>query len=310
MIAINSANIGPFDLGVVTVRSAIRLEPRRAQVSIDSAGSDPIPHIVAGIPIHLRDIRVYIDRPNFMLNPTSCENYSADAVMTGSGVSFGNPADDDTTRVPYPFQVSNCSALQFQPRLSIDLKGGTERGDFPQLTATYRPRPGDANVGNAAVTLPKTVFLAQENIGRACTRVQFAADHCPSDSVYGSATAITPLLSEPLTGPVYLRSSNDVLPEMVADLKGGGVEVEVVGRIDAPHGGLRGRFEVLPDAPVTKFVLKLKGGKHGVIQLSRNICAQPQFAAARMIGQNNVGVRWTPLLHAVCNGQNGKRGRR
>ena len=237
VIAINSANIGPFDLGVVTVRSAIRLEPRRAQVSIDSAGSDPIPHIVAGIPIHLRDIRVYIDRPNFMVNPTSCENYSADAVMTGSGVSFGNPDDDQSTRVPYPFQVSNCSSLQFQPRLSINLKGGTERGDFPQLTATYRPRPGDANVGNAAVTLPKTVFLAQQHIGTACTRVQFAADRCPGDSIYGNATAITPLLSEPLSGPVYLRSSNDVLPEMVADLKGGGVEVEIVGRIDAPHGG-------------------------------------------------------------------------
>jgi hypothetical protein len=140
--------------------------------------------------------------------------------------------------------------------------------------------------------------------------VQFAAHRCPANTVYGSATAITPLLSEPLTGPVYLRSSNDVLPEMVGDLKGGGVEVEVVGRIDAPHGGLRGRFEVLPDAPITKFMLKLKGGKHGVIQLSRNICAQPQFAAARMIGQNNVGDRWTPLLHAECNRKNGKRGRR
>jgi hypothetical protein len=310
VIAINSANIGPFDLGVVTVRSAIRVEPLRAQVSIDSAGSDPIPHIVAGIPIHLRDIRVYIDRPNFMLNPTSCENYSANAVMTGSGASFGNPADDDTATAPYPFQVSNCSSLQFQPRLSINLKGGTTRGDFPQLTAIYRPRPGDANVGNAAVTLPKTVFLAQQHIGTACTRVQFAAHRCPANSVYGNAEAITPLLSEPLTGPVYLRSSNDVLPEMVADLKGGGVEIEVVGRIDAPHGGLRGRFEVLPDAPVTKFMLKLKGGKHGVIQLSRNICAQPQFAAARMIGQNNVGDRWTPLLHAECNRKNGKRGRR
>ena len=160
------------------------------------------------------------------------------------------------------------------------------------------------------MTLPKTVFLAQQHIGTACTRVQFAADRCPSDSIYGNATAITPLLSEPLTGPVYLRSSTDVLPEMVADLKGGGVEVEIVGRIDAPHGGLRGRFEVLPDAPVTKFMLKLKGGKKGVIQLSRNICAQPQFAAARMIGQNNVGVRWTPLLHAECNRKNRKRGRR
>jgi hypothetical protein len=309
VIAINSANVGPFDLGVVTVRSAIRVEPRKAQVSIDSAGSDPIPHIVSGIPIHLRDIRVYIDRPGFMLNPTSCETFSADSIMTGSGLSFGNPADDQTARAPYPFQVSNCSALKFKPRLSFKLKGGTTRGDYPQLTATVRPRPGDANIGSAAVTLPKTMFLAQNHISTACTRVQFAADRCPANSIYGSATAITPLLGEPLTGPVYLRSSNDLLPEMVADLKGGGVRVEVVGRIDAPLGGLRGRFEVLPDAPVTKFVMKLKGGKQGVVQLSRNVCAQPQFAAAKMIGQNNVGVRFTPVLTPECN-KSKKRGGR
>jgi hypothetical protein len=309
VVAIDSANVGPFDLGVVVVRSAIRVEPRRAQVSIDSAGSDPIPHIVAGIPIHLRDIRVYIDRPDFMINPTSCEPFSADSIMNGSGASFSNPSDDMTARAPYPFQVSNCSALGFQPRLSFRLKGGTTRGDYPELTSTVRPRPGDANIANAAVTLPKTMFLAQQHIGTACTRGQFAAHRCPANSVYGTATAITPLLGEPLQGPVYLRSSNDVLPEMVADLTGGGVEVEVVGRIDAPHGGLRGRFEVLPDAPVTKFVLKLKGGKQGVIQLSRNVCAQRQFAAARMIGQNNVGVRFTPVMTPECH-KRGKRGGR
>ena len=73
VVAIDSALVGPFDLGVVIVRSAIRIDPDTAQASIDATGTDPIPHIIKGIPIHLRDIRVYIDRPDFTLNPTSCE---------------------------------------------------------------------------------------------------------------------------------------------------------------------------------------------------------------------------------------------
>ena len=73
VVAIDSAKVGPFDLGTVVIRSAIRIDRESAQVSIDSAGSDPIPHILDGFPLRLRDIRIYIDRPNFMLNPTSCD---------------------------------------------------------------------------------------------------------------------------------------------------------------------------------------------------------------------------------------------
>ena len=114
--AIDSATVGPFDLGVVVVRSAIHVDPQSAQVSIDSAGSDPIPHIIDGIPIHLRDIRVYISRPNFTLNPTDCEPFQVASQLNGSGVSFGNPADDTTATATAPYQASNCRArLQAAP---------------------------------------------------------------------------------------------------------------------------------------------------------------------------------------------------
>ena len=69
MVAIDSAMVGPFDLGTVVIRSAIRIDPVTAQASIDSTGSDPIPHILDGIPIHLRDIRIYIDRPELHAQP-------------------------------------------------------------------------------------------------------------------------------------------------------------------------------------------------------------------------------------------------
>ena len=81
-------------------------------------------------------------------------------------------------------------------------------------------RDGDANIGRAAVTLPHALFLDQSNIATVCTRVQFAANACPKNSVYGYARAFTPLLDKPLEGPVYLRSSNNLLPDLVADLHG------------------------------------------------------------------------------------------
>ena len=76
IVAITSAKVGPFDLGTVVVREALEINPETAVVTVDAKASDPIPHIIDGIVIHVRDIRVYIDRPNFMINPTNCDPMS------------------------------------------------------------------------------------------------------------------------------------------------------------------------------------------------------------------------------------------
>jgi hypothetical protein len=306
IVAIDSATVGPFDLGVVVVRSAIRVDPQSAQVSIDSAGSDPIPHIIDGIPIHLRDIRVYISRPNFTLNPTSCQPYSVSSQLNGAGVDFGNPADDVTATAPSPYQASNCGALNFKPQLSLQLRGGTKRGSYPSLTAELRPRPGDANIAGAAVALPPSEFLAQEHIETICTRVQFAREACPAASVYGHARAFTPLLGEPLEGNVYLRASDNPLPDLVAALRGGGLglKIDVVGRIDSLKGGLRGTFETLPDAPVSKFVMTLKGGKRGLLVNSEDVCEAKKPAIARFTGKNGSVVTTHPrVTNSKCGKQ-------
>ena len=300
IVAVDSATVGPFDLGVIIIRSAIRVDPRTAQISIDSAGSDPIPHIIKGIPIHLRDVRVYIDRPNFMLNPTSCERFAVDSALNGSGTVFSNPADDSLARVSNPFQVSFCSSLDFKPRIVLRMKGLTRRGAYPTLRATVTPRADDANIGGAAVTLPPSVFLEQSHIGTICSRPQSAAGNCPPASVYGNATALTPLMDEPLKGPVYLRASDNKLPDLVAELHGRGIRIDVVGKIDSKNGGMRATYDVLPDAPVSKFVLRLKGGKRGLLVNSDNICAAKP-ARALMVGQNNSGFLMRPkLVNAKC----------
>ena len=300
VVAIDSATVGPFDLGVVVVRSAILVDRRTAQVSIDSSGSDPIPHILSGVPIHLRDVRVYIDRPQTTLNPTSCDPFSLVSTLTGAGQRFSDPSDDSTAKVANRFQVSNCSALGFAPQLGFHLGGGTKRGNFPSLHADLRPRRGDANIAGAAVTLPPSEFLEQGHIDTVCTHRQFDAENCPSGSVYGQATAITPLLAAPLHGPVYLRSSDNTLPDLVVPLRGNGIAIDLVGRIDSHRGGIRATFDLVPDAPVTRFALTLKGGRHGILVNAENVCAHPQRALARFVAHDNAGVVTKPLLRADC----------
>jgi hypothetical protein len=311
--AVDSALVGPFDLGVVIVRSAIKVNPYTTQVSIDSAGSDPIPHILAGIPIHLRDIRVYINRPEFTLNPTSCEPFQATSTLMGAGARISDPSDDVPATASSLYQATNCSSLKFEPKLSIRLLGATHRGAYPSLRGVVEEPPGNANIGSAVVSLPRTEFLAQNHIDSVCRLPVFEAHGCNSASVYGYARAFTPLLSEPAEGPVYLVSSpNHALPNLVADLRGeNGLEVAVRGQVEsALGGGMRANFQGLPDAPASKFVIELFGGNRGLLQNSANVCATKSFATARFVGQNNSPWPMEVPIGANCHGRGGRHHKR
>lgn len=300
VVAITSAKVGPFDLGTVVIRSAIRIDPRTAKASIDPRGSDPIPHVLQGIPLHLRDIRVHVDRHQFTVNPTSCDPLTVASRVGGSGNDPFSQADETSFTATDRFQALGCSSLGFEPKLTFRLKGGTKRGRYPSLTATFTPPPGNAGLATAAVTLPPSIFLAQEHLGTICTKAQFSQGSCPARSIYGSVKATTPLLAEPLEGPVYLRSSETMLPDLVASLKGGGVSIEVPGTIDSFRGGLRASFELLPDAPVSSFQMRLPGGRRGVLINSENLCAKAQLASVRMSAHNNKTAVFQSKLKTNC----------
>jgi hypothetical protein len=306
IVAITPAKVGPFDLGTIVIRQALRIDPTTAEVTSDGSSSDPIPHILQGVVVHARDIRVYIDRENFVLNPTSCEKMTAAATVISGG---GQSAD-----VSAPFQAADCASLGFKPALSIQLLGGTKRTATPRLKAVLTARKGDANIGRAQVTLPPSEFLEQAHIRTVCTRVQFNAgggngEQCPKASVYGKAKAISPLLDEPLSGPVFLRSSDHELPDMVAALHSSKADINLVGRIDSPKsGGIRSTFEGVPDAPVSKFILEMQGGKKGLIVNSVNICKGKHRAKANFKGQNGKRHEFNPVVKAKCGGKKGGKG--
>jgi hypothetical protein len=299
---VTPAIAGPFDLGAVVVRTALYVDPKTAQIK---AVSDPLPTILEGVPLDLRSAYVRMGRPDFTLNPTSCDPMAINATAISV---FGQAA-----ALSSHFQVGGCSSLPFKPKLSLRLHGGTKRGAHPRLKAILTARPGEANIASASVALPRSEFLDQGHIRTVCTRVQFAADSCPQAAIYGFVKATTPLLEEPLEGPVYLRSSDNELPDTVAVLKGPPskpIEIEAIARIDSIRGGIRANFDTVPDAPITKVEVTMQGGRKGLLINSRNLCLKPSRATVKMDGQNGKAHDFNPVVRNDCGKKKKRKGHR
>jgi hypothetical protein len=291
-VVVTPALAGPFDLGDVVVRAPLYVNRETAELT---AKSDRIPTILRGIPLKIRSVDINVNRGDFMLNPTNCTPMTASASIGGGSGATATPSNR--------FQVAGCRSLGFAPKLKIMLKGRTRRGGNPALTAVLTQPAGQANIGFASVALPHSEFLEQGHIRTVCTRVQFAAEQCPTGSIYGHAEAVTPLLDQPLVGPVYLRSSSHRLPDLVAALKGPPsqpVEIDLDGRIDSFKGGIRTTFEAVPDAPVSKFTLRMQGGKKSLLVNSTNICKGKHRAKAEMTGQNGAEHNFSPSVEPRC----------
>jgi hypothetical protein len=301
LAVITPATAGPFDLGTAVVRVAMFVNPETAQIR---AVSDPLPHVFGGTLLNVRSVDLSMDRPNFTINPTSCEPLATAGALAGGGGDPANPAAFSAFPVSAPFQTTDCGAFKFRPKLYTKLLGGrkvTKRSKFPAFRAILVARQGDANIRRAAVTMPHSLFLEQSHIGTICTRPQLATSTCPARSVYGRAEAWSPLLGEKVSGPVYLVSSDNELPDLLADLHGQ-VNIRLRGVISASKARIRTVFNAVPDVPVSKFVLRMKGGKKGLLVNSRDLCAHPNLASLNFKAQNGkrLRVKRLPVRVPAC----------
>ncbi len=293
------AQAGPFDLGTVVVRNALRVDPFTTQVT---AESDPLPQILEGIPVSYRDVRVEVNRPEFTINPTNCSQFAVTSLLTSASGQAASPQAR--------FAAASCERLDFKPTLKVNLQGSTKRTGHPALKAvlTYPQKGSFANIARAQVNLPHSEFLDQGNLGLTCTKPALLAGSCPQKSVYGTAKAWSPLLDQPLTGPVYLVGGFGYkLPALVADLNGQ-IHVILKSKVDSgPNGGLRATFEAVPDAPVSRFVLDMKGGtKYGLLINSENVCAKPQNLDAAFTAQNGKTDQFEQKIAVQCGGKKSK----
>jgi hypothetical protein len=262
---------GPFDLGNVVVRAAIRVDRHTAALHVVS---DPLPRILDGIPLQVRVVRVAIDRNHFVRNPTSCAPKRVSAqVGSVTGV---------VAHVGSRFQVGNCGALPLRPRMrfTVGSKGHTGAHASTPLTATLTQTPGQANLKSVGVTLPLLLSARLDVVNNACTRAQFDAGHCEAARA-GSAVAVTPLLPHALRGGAYFvkdpHAPAGALPNLIVALRGQ-VDFDLVGTITIPGGTrLSTTFATVPDVPITQFTLRLRSGSHGPVATTASLCG----AAAR-----------------------------
>jgi len=274
---------GPFDLGNVVVRAALKIDPTTAKLSVDA---DPLPTVLQGIPLQVRLISVLIDRPKFIVNPTSCDPKRIRAVVASTAGTVAHLSSH--------FQADNCARLPLSPRLTFTVgsKGHTRQGVSTPLKATLTQPPGQAGLKAVAVTLPDTLNALLPVVNRACTRAAFDAGRCGKRSRAGFATAVTPLLEKPLRGAAYfvqLPPGQKGLPNLIVALRGQ-VDFNLISKVKIPGGKLLAtRFGAIPDVPVRKFTLSLLAGANGPIGTAANLCtprSKRQVAQITYRGQN------------------------
>jgi hypothetical protein len=281
---------GPFNLGNIVVRAAISIDPHTAQPTITS---DPFPTILDGVPLQLKTVNVTIDRQAFMFNPTSCEPLS----VTGSLTS----TQGATANVLSRFQAANCQGLPFKPSFTVSTqaKTGKKQGASLDVKVGY-PKGAQANIRAVAVSLPKQLPARLTTIQQACLAAVFNANPaaCPAGSNIGVATASTPVLASPVSGPAYLVSHGGAaFPDLVVVLQGEGITLDLVGSINIKHGVTSSTFASVPDAPIGSFELKLPEGPHSGLaavvsaKAKGNMCGQTLAMPTTITGQNGAVVK-------------------
>ena len=257
-------SLGPFDLGNLQVRGTISLDRRTGQVEIST---DSLPSVVEGVPIRFRTIGMDLDRPGLLRNPTSCR--------TKQIVSTVDAVDGRAVSTTSPFGVGGCNRLTFRPRFSSALidSPGLRKNGHPGLRFAVRMGEGGANLSRFRLKLPRPLAFHGAAVKAICARGDAAEGVCPRDSRVGTGIVRTPMLNQPLRGPVYLvQPEGDGLPGFWTSLTASGVHLDVGGRTLLRKGHLLMEMASLPDMPLSSFAMRIGGGKAGLLSLRKGLC--------------------------------------
>jgi hypothetical protein len=284
---------GPFNLGVVVVRTQIQVDPSTAQLTIVS---DPLPTILRGIPLDIKTINVTVDRPGFIFNPTSCEPMS----VLESTSSTQGASSQGASR----FQAANCAGLPFHPVLATTslAKTSLANGAALDVKVSY-PGGSQANIHSVAVTLPRQLPARLSTIQQACPAAVFDVNpaSCDVGSMIGVGTARTPIFNNALVGPTYLVSHGGAaFPDVDVVLQGEGVTLNLVGHINISKAGITSAtFFAVPDAPISSFELSLPEGPHSGLAAVGSLCAGSLTMPTTIVGQNGAQIRQTTKINVT-----------
>jgi len=183
-----------------------------------------------------------------------------------------------------PTGFTGCEHLSFAP--TITTQPDTANADTPAgLTVEVKPSVGglssleglsSSDIQNTTVTLPEG-FVVNPGQAAGLQACQPADAHvgdgndgppsCQGASKIGVDEIVTPLLSKPLQGDVYILQSNPPELKLLVAASGSGVNVKLVGTVhlDERSGRLTTTFQGTPELPFTNFKLSFSGGAQAAL---------------------------------------------
>lgn len=251
----------------VILQSAVELRP--AAFGLNTVIRD-IPNTAGGLPIDITEMDVALvgtaNGNPFSRNPTSCNL----ATTNFSANSYAAPGTTVTGQASY--LPTACAGLPFSPTFSgkLGALGATAIGKKTPLSTVIEQDPGEAGLRQAAVTVPPEISPDASELFRACDLNVFLTGTCPPSASIGRAVASSPVLSQPLSGPVVLTTGPG-LPQVGLALSGQ-LALKLIGEL-APDGTTT--FSGLPDIPISRFELSFDGPPAGLLLVGRNLCLPP-----------------------------------
>jgi hypothetical protein len=276
---------GPYDLGTVVARAAINVGLYSGRATVTGA----LPTIVQGVPVRLRSLSVSVNRPGFLLNPTSCSPLQTESVLTSTFGAAQNLAS--------PFQVTACDRLAFKPKLTAHSRAKTSKANGASLEARIVQSAHQANIRQLQVQLPKRLVARLTTLQKACPAATFQVaappGACPPAARVGAVTVRTPVLPGTLSGPVYLISHGGAaFPDLDLVVRGDGVEVVLVGHTRISRKDvISTTFASLPDVPISSVAVRLPVGPHSILAANGSLCAHPLRAPVKLLAQSGATLK-------------------
>jgi hypothetical protein len=282
----------PALLDKIILPSAVEL--RQTDFGLDTV-IDDIPNAAdttlgLSVPIQITamDIGLFgvVGTKPFLRNPTSCD----EAVTQFTALSYSGASSTAPATGTASFTPTACDSLPFAPSFSATLEVPPDQprrnGEKPSLTTAIDQAVGEAGLQDAKVFIPSDlgVDLTRLTSTGACSQADFSSGACPASAALGSASASSPLLTSPLSGPVYLLDNPGGLAKVGLDLHGQ-LNMRLQGQLGIDNTT---EFSGLPDIPIAHFALSFDGGGNGLLLSSRDVCAPP-----------------APVFHADFAGHNG-----
>ncbi len=267
---VTNAATGPLNLGRLVIRARIDIDPRTAALTITT---DPLPQIVLGVPLRIQQVSLLLDRPHFIVNPTSCEEQQI--LATVSSAQARSVAATDR------YALAGCASLSFTPKLTASTTAHTSLSNGASLDIKLNlphAEPGTAaNLARLQIALPRQLPTRLTSLQHSCRAAVFDANpaQCPGASIVGIARARTTIMSGEIQGPVYIVShGHDILPSPIVLLQGAGITLELPGSTTiAKSGTSRVAFEDTPDIPLQSIEIRLPTGPDSLLAANTSLCA-------------------------------------